>query len=719
MLIESKRIVALSTPDKPDHPGKKQCALLQLKLSALTAFQAGDARRDVRQPLWKTIMTSPTRLVLLCCVLLLTACGEPQPPDTKPFQDVDADANGHTPATRVTTSANKAVEKNLTKDESDLEAARRGFIASDDPLDIRRADGTSIWTATDYAFLDGKRPASVHPALWRQEQLNNLHGLFKVADGVHQVRGYDLANMTIIDGRRGRIIVDPLTSVETARAAMALVEKNLGPRPLVAIIFTHSHVDHFGGVNALLESIKPGAAAPRIIAPQGFMEEAVSENVLAGTVMMRRARYMYGSSLARSERGHVGSGLGKQPALGTISIARPTDLITQTGQKLSLDGVRFVFQLVPESEAPAEMTFHLPEKRIWCGAELVSRTLHNLYTLRGAKVRDALKWSGYIQQAIDLFAADTDTIINSHHWPVWGNDNARRYLAQQRDLYKFIHDQTLRLASQGLTPPEIAEQLKLPASLTDSFANHGFYGTLKHNARAVYQFYFGWYDGNPAHLNPLPPNQTAGRYVEAMGGAKAVKARARTAYDDGDYRWAAELLNHVVFADPDDAQARELLARSYDQLGYQAESAPWRDNYLAGALELRKGVVPPVLVANSSAMLQHIPMEQFFNAIATLLNGDKAAGKQAVINLNFSDTREQYVLWLENAVLHHRQGSAEGADFSLTLTRTLWQQLLLRQAGLSDLLLNDDFKLDGDRLKLLDFLSLLDQPQPDFAIVEP
>lgn len=661
-----------------------------------------------------------TTTVTLCISLLLFGCTD-STPDMQAVQSADADSHGFSAPTPATAAANQAVagQVNLT-DERDFADALRGFIARDEGLDIRNPAGRSIWRPADYAFIKDAAPASVNPSLWRQEKLNNLHGLFKVSERVFQVRGYDLANLTIIEGDTGRILVDPLTAAETANAALNLVEQHLGKRDISAIIFTHSHIDHFGGSAAMLQRTQTQTTPPRLIAPEGFLEEAVSENVLAGSVMLRRAQYMYGSELPRSERGHVGTGLGKQPAMGSPALVPPTDIIERTGQTLTLDGIEFEFQLVPESEAPAEMTFYLPQFRIFCGAELVSRNLHNLYTLRGAKVRDGLKWSNYIQEALDRYGTRSDLIINSHHWPIWGNANAQTYLRQQRDLYKYIHDQTLRLANQGHTPDEIADTLQLPESLAQSFHTRDYYGTVRHNARAVYQFYFGWYDANPAHLNPHPKSVAAARYVDAMGGMDAVLQRAQKAFDEGDYRWAAELLNHAVFADPQHATAREQLARSYDQLGYQAESGPWRDAYLSGALELRKGVRAPTQNADKTGILRQIPMSHFLTAIATLLNGPKADGKHIVANFHFTDIDEQHVVWLENAVLHHRQDAPQAnADFTVKLTRGFWLRLLNKEINAKDLLTSDELDIEGDRLKLVDFLSLLETPDEQFAIVTP
>jgi alkyl sulfatase BDS1-like metallo-beta-lactamase superfamily hydrolase len=458
----------------------------------------------------------------------------------------------------------------------------------------------------------------------------------------------------------------------------------------------------------------------RIIAPQGFMEEATSENVIAGTAMSRRAMLMYGKQLARSERGHVDSGLGISPAFGSFGLLEPTEIIDRTPQTLLIDGLEFIFQNAPGSEAPAELTFYLPHARAFNGAEVTSHNLHNLYTLRGAKVRDALLWSHYIDESIELFG-EAEVYLASHHWPIWGNARIIGFLEVQRDTYKYIHDQTVRLFNQGLTPGEIAEVIQLPASLQQDFHNRGYYGTLRHNARAVYQNYLGWYDGNPANLNPLPPVEAGRRYVELAGGAAALLQNAQIAYDGADYRWAAELLNHLVFADPAHVEAKSLLAACYDQLGYQAESGPWRDVYLSAALELRHG--PPDQGLNIAAMadvLRQTPVQRFFDSMAVRLNGPDAKGVELSVNFVFTDLGESYLLEIGNAVLHHRPSNPDTpADATLKLTHEMFLSMLTGQAGLKDLLLSDQIELEGSVLDLGKFFSLLDKPDGRFNIVTP
>ncbi|MDJ0789436.1 MAG: alkyl sulfatase dimerization domain-containing protein [Myxococcota bacterium] len=657
------------------------------------------------------------RLWVLGLVFAVACGGEPTPTvEVGP----DADAQGHSAPTSATVAANAAVAEALPlEDPVDFEDAERGLLLRDENVEVAGPAGSASWNTAEYAFIDGQAPPSVNPSLWRQARLNNLHGLYEVVPGVYQVRGYDLSNLTLIEGQSGWIVVDPLTTAETAAAAMELAARHFGARKVSAVIFTHSHVDHFGGVSGVMPLAE--GEIP-IVAPAGFVEEATSENVLAGIAMARRATYMYGRRLARSERGHVDSGLGKTPAYGTVGIRSPNRLVDRTPQEMTLDGVRFVFQYAPESEAPAELTFYLPDKQAFCGAEIVSHTMHNLYTLRGAKVRDALRWAGYVDEALRLFP-EAEVMFASHHWPMWGNARIRDYLAKQRDTYKFIHDQTLRFANQGLTPKEIADRLELPSTLAPSFPNRGYYGTVRHNSRAVYQWYFGWYDANPAHLNPHPPAQEARRYVEYMGGAASVLERAQVSFDEGDYRWVATVLDHVVFADPGNAEARALLARTYDQLGYQAESGPWRDVYLSAAYELRHGGPDPgeaLSLAIAAELLANTPMERFLEAVAARVKGEEADGKQMKLNFVFPDVGESYVLTLENAVLRHRAAEPDpDASVTVRITKDLMVRLMTGQAGIREVVMGDALDIEGSRLELLSFFGLLDAPDPTFAIVWP
>lgn len=661
----------------------------------------------------RTVSVLPAILSLM----LIAACGE-RPPEVP--RGPAADRHGFTAPTEQTIRALSQAGRGLPLDDrTDFEDARRGFIAGSDRVVIRDETGRVVWDTGQYAFLAGDAPDSVHPALWRQAQLNNIHGLFRVEDGIYQVRGYDLSNMTVIEGASGWIVVDPLTSAETSRAAFELVLRHLGRRPIRAVIFTHSHIDHFGGVSGIL----PAEGRPsdlRVIVPRGFLAEATSENILAGLGMNRRAMFMFGMPLPRSPRGHVDSGLGKAPAVGTVGILEPTDVVDETTGELEVDGVRFVFFDAAQTEAPAELMFYLPDRAALCAAEVVTHTMHNLYTLRGAQVRDALRWSEVIDETLERFG-DAEVMFASHHWPVWGNARVRALLAAHRDVYRYIHDQTLRLANNGLTPSEIAEAIELPASLQRVLGARGYYGTVRHNARAVYQRYFGWYDGNPAHLDPLPPEEAGKRYVEAMGGPAAVLQRAQDAFDRGEYRWAAQILDHLVFAEPGNGEARALLARVYDQLGYQAESGPWRDEYLTAAYELRHGTSPAGLdLARAQDLLAHAPVERFLQALAARIDGTRAAETHVVLNLVVTDLDQSFVLWLENGVLHHRRRDPDPeAAATIRLTRRMLVRLFTRQAGIRDIVFSPELDVDGSRLAILSLLRLLDPPKPGFAIVTP
>ena len=635
--------------------------------------------------------------------------------------DSSVDTHGFSAPTQFTADLNSAVEKELPlEDQQDFKDARRGLIASDDNLKVVNPDIGTIWDQTAYTFMESKAPASANPSLWRQARLNNIHGLFEVTKGIYQLRGFDLANMTLIEGKSGWIVVDPLTAKETSARAWDFAMQHLPEKPISAVIFSHSHVDHFGGATGILTPEEAAASKIRIVAPMGFMEEAVSENVIAGIAMGRRAQYMYGSRLPRSGRGHIGTGLGKEPAMGSISILEPTEIITRTPEEKIIDGVRFIFQNAPASEAPAELTFYLPDYKLFCGAEIASRCLHNLYTLRGTKVRDALKWTGYINEAIHLFG-EAEIYMGVHHWPMWGNDRVIDFLKKQRDVYKYIHDQTVRMANAGLTPREISEELTFPESMRTTFANRGYYGTLSHNAKAVYQFYFGWYDANPANLNPLPPVESGKKYVEFMGGADSVLDKATASFDRGEYRWTAEVLNHLVFAEPGNDKARALLARTYDQLAYQAESGPWRDVYLTAAYELRHGSPEQGYdLTNALDLLEQTPISKFLDSMSVRLNGPKADGKNFTINLVFTDLNQSYVLHVENAVLHHRMAPPDpNANATLNITHAMFLRMALNTAGIKEFVFSDDVKVDGSKLDLIRFFTLLERPEGTFNIVTP
>ena len=630
-------------------------------------------------------------------------------------------SDGPSAASEFTIASNKAFVENLDLDnQQDFEDARRGMVAEAPNSAVISQSGVQVWDASDYDFIVGGAPDTVNPSLWRQAKLNNIRGLIKVDEGLYQLRGFDLANISLIKSDSGWILVDPLTTLETTEAAMAFAEQHLGEIKLTGVIFTHSHIDHFGGVLSLINGQQAAVNNVPIIAPSGFMEEATSENVIAGPAMTRRGTYMFGNSLSRSATGHVDAGLGKQVVYGSTSILQPTVLIDQPEMAITVDGVEFVFYNMPGAEAPAELTFYLPEYKAFCGAEVLSHVMHNVLTLRGAKVRDALLWSDYIGQSIDRLD-DVEVFFNSHHWPTWGHDRIITQMEQQQDMYKFTHDQTVRLANLGYTPREIAERLKLPASLAGNFHLRGYYGTLSHNSKAVYQYYFGWYQGNPAQLNPLPPEQSSLRYVEFMGGAEAILKKASQSMQRGEYRWVAEVLNHLVFAQPDNGSAKQMLAEAYQQLGYQSESGPWRDIYLSGALELLSGTpdqhYDPVF---AKAFVQQVPLMQFMKALSVRLDGEKAEGERLVLNVLFTDQQKNFVLTVRNSVMHYKESpAAANADVSIALSKNLFVDILLGQAGIQQLLTTDELAVEGSALKLLKFFSLLGESNDNFNIVTP
>ena len=659
-----------------------------------------------------TLFSNRSVSLASCIALCLVACGRPDSPPPPPESS---------DATSYTVAVNQSFANKLDlQDQQDFKDASKGLIAVAPTTPIVDSAGKVIWDQAAYDYIQGEAPATVNPSLWRQSKLNMQRGLYKVGDGIYQLRGFDLANISIIVGDSGWIVVDPLTTEDTARAAIAFAREHLGDKPISAILFTHSHIDHFGGALGLMSMEQATANDVQIIAPVGFIEEATSENILAGPAMTRRALYMYGERLPRGPTGHITTGLGIQPVIGSVSIMVPNVVIDEAFSEMVIDGVPFRFMNAAGSEAPAEYVFYLPQHKALCGAEVVSHTMHNLYTLRGAKVRDALKWSDYIDSMLDNYG-EAETFFGSHHWPIWGSDRVARFLEKQRDMYRYIHDQTVRWANDGLTPKEIAERIKLPDSLAKEFYNRDYYGTVSHNSKAVYQYYFGWYDGNPANLNPLPPEPAAKRYVEYMGGADSVLEKARNSFDQGEYRWVAEVLNHVVFAEPDNKAAKDLLAETYRQLGYQAESGPWRDVYLTGAYELQVGKPEDGFnLASAGPLLEQTPTIEFLRAISVRLKGEEAEGLDMLINIVFTDLNDSYVLELKNSVLHYREGApAPNANATINITHPMFMKLLVGQAGAKEIVFSGDFKIDGSKLDLVKFFGLLDQPRGDFNIVTP
>lgn len=624
------------------------------------------------------------------------------------------------PATRA---ANEAFVKSLPfSDRADFDDAKRGFIATLPDGVVAGAGSKPAFDTRPYALLGKDEvPATVNPSLWRQAQLNAVNGLFHVTDRVYQVRGLDIANMTIIEGDTGLILIDPLLSNETAKAAFDLYLANRPAKPVAAVVYTHSHADHFGGAKGVMSVEDAASGKVKVIAPDGFMEHAVAENVIAGNAMSRRAQYQFGSTLSVGERAQIDTGLGKALSKGTISLIPPNDVIKQPYEFRTVDGVEIEFHLVPGSEAPSEMIMYFPQFKLLNMAEDASHTMHNLYTIRGAEIRDGRLWSRYISEAIERYGERTDAVIAQHHWPMWGNARVVAFLKKQRDLYKFIHDQSVRLLNQGLTSTEIAEQLKLPASLANEWSARGYYGTLSHNAKAVYQFYLGWYNANPADLNPLPRAESARKQVEYMGGAEAVLKRARDDFAAGQYRWVASVTSQLVFADPANKAARELGADALEQLGYQSEAATWRNAYLLGAAELRGGVPPAPGGSTANAeLLKGVSIDLAFDFLGVRLNAGKAEGKHIVINWTFTDRNETYVMNLENSALTHRAGDLDdNADAGVKLTRAALDAITLKQRTFLGSIVTGDVSISGNPLKLRELFGLLDDFSPDFEIVEP
>ena len=597
-------------------------------------------------------------------------------------------------------------------DRTDFEDAERGLVAGPDRDTITGSDGQVVWDFTATGFLAGECPETVHPGLWRQSQLCAKAVLFEVSEGIYQVRGYDLSNMSLIEGEYGVIVVDPLISQECAAAALALYRAARGPREVSAVIVTHSHIDHFGGILGVLDP--EGSADVPIVAPEGFLEHSVAENVYAGTAMLRRGIYYSGGELPPGPTGLVGVGLGFAASRGTPSLLPANVEITRTGQEETLDGVRFRFQLTPGTEAPSEMNFLLPDRRALCMAENATHNLHNILTLRGALVRDARVWSRYLGESIELFGHDADVLFASHHWPTWGGERLRTFLAEQRDLYAYLHDQTLRLANQGYTGSEIAERVELPPALARAWHARGYYGSVSHNVKAIYQRYLGWYDGHPASLWEHPPTETATRYVECFGGVEPLLDKARDFFERGDLRFAAQLLKHAVFAAPDHEDARELLARTFERLGYGAECATWRNCYLMGARELREGVTHSPLTGSS--MTGALTVEQLFDSLAIRIDGPRAWDVTVTVDWHFTDLGQSHRMTLRNGVLTHTplQGDDDHrADLTLTLARS---QLLDLLAGGQDL---DGVEHTGDHTALRRITDVLDSTEPDFAVVTP
>ena len=607
-------------------------------------------------------------------------------------------------------------------DTSDFDDAARGFLGTIENAKITSAQGRVVWSLEPYDFLSAAQaPATVNPSLWRQSRLNMSHGLFEVVPGVYQVRGLDIANMTLIEGDSGVIVVDTLTSIEGARAALQLYFKHRGQRPVAAVIFSHTHTDHWGGARGVLDDEMLSSGRVPIIAPNFFMEHAVSENIIAGPAMLRRAQYQFGPLLAKGVHGQVDCGLGKSMAAGSVALLRPTDLILATGDSRVIDGVEFEFQMAPNSEAPAEMHFYIPRYKLLNLAENCTHNFHNLLPFRGADVRDALAWSKYLGEALQMWGGKAEAMCGQHHWPVWGKERIDTMIRQQRDLYKFAHDQTIRLMNHGLTATEIAETIRLPASLEGAWHGRGYYGHIRHNVKAIYQKYLGWYDANPVNLDPLPPVEAGKKYVEYMGGGEAILARARRDFVKGEFRFVAQAVSHLVFAEPDNQAARALLADTFEQLGYAAESATWRNAYLFGAQELRQGMPKtPPRPPMPRETLAALRTGQLWDVLGVRLNGPKAEGKHIVLNWKFTDTRESFVLTLENCALTYAEGvQAERADAGFTLARGTLDEVIAKLTTFPEAVGAGKINVSGNPMRLAELMALMDEFPRMFEIVEP
>lgn len=624
------------------------------------------------------------------------------------------------PASDATMAAQRSIASELpAEDGRDTAFADRGFIGTlADPV-ITNKDGKPVWNLGAYDWMaDRKSPDTVNPSLWRHMGLLRKHGLYAVTDNIWQVRGFDVSNMTVIKGQTGWIIIDPLTSRDTAAAAMKLVNERLGTRPVTAVIYSHSHGDHFGGVRGIVNEADVKAGKVAIIAPEHFLAETASENVMAGPAMGRRATFQFGSNLAPGPQGQMGSGIGKGIGGGDITLISPTIDIRKTGELREVDGVTLEFQMVPQSEAPAEMNIYMPASRTFLAAEIATCSLHNILTPRGAKVRDALGWSGFLNEALNLYGDRSDAIISSHCWPRFGQSEVKGTLSGQRDNYRYLHDQTVRMMNKGMTQAEIAEVLKAPPAIADQWFNKGYYGTYSHNSKAVYQYYLGWYDAVPANLNPHPPEIRAAKLVAAMGGAKKVLAEARKAMKAGDYRWSSDLLNQLVFADPKNLEGRAMLADSYEQQGYQAESAIWRNMFLSGARDLREGMKAGIS-AQSIDMISAIPTGLLLDSVATRLDPKIIGNAALTLNFVFSDRKETAKITVGNAVMISEMGKAHASPaVTVTGPRQLFLALLFLKMPAAQLQMAG-LKIEGDGAILNRLQAGLDPMPGPFNIVEP
>lgn len=623
------------------------------------------------------------------------------------------------PASESTVAAQKEAADHLPdEDGRDADFSGRGFIATlTDPV-IKTKDGKPVWDVDAYAWMNGASPDTVNPSLWRHMGLLRKHGLFALSEGMWQVRGLDVSNMTVIKGQTGWILIDPLTTRDTAAAALRLVNETLGPRPVRAVIYSHSHADHFGGVRGVVDENDVKAGTVQIIAPAHFMDETASENVMAGLAMGRRANYQFGGSLTPGPQGQMGSGIGKGVAGGDITLIAPTIDISKTGETRVVDGITLEFQMVPDTEAPAEMNIYVPIARTFLTAEIATCSLHNILTPRGAKVRDAHAWAGYLNEAVNLFGDRSDTIASSHCWPRFGREEVKGWLSGQRDNYRYLHDQTVRLMNKGMTQVEIAEKLRPPPAIANQWFNKGYYGTYSHNSKAIYQYYLGWYDAVPANLNPYPPEIRATKLVAALGGASKVLAEAKKAMAAGDYRWSSDLLNSLVFADPKNSKGRALLADSYEQQGYQAESAIWRNMFLSAARDLREGVKASI-TTQSIDLISAVPTGLLLDSVATRLDPLALGDRSLELNFNFTDRNEQAKISVGNAVMFSEMGKAHTAPgATVSGPRQLFLALMFLKIPLTQLEAAG-LRVEGDRSQVEILQGALDPMPGPFNIAEP
>lgn len=651
-------------------------------------------------------------MAFLYCSLLVTAGS--------------ANANTNTeqkPASKYTAAHQEELQASLPfSDQLDFSLVEKGLIKRPEKLSIKDEQGNIVWELGNYQFLlDNNDIKTINPSLLRQAKLNMAYGLYQVTDRIYQVRGYDLANITFIKGDTGWIIFDPLLTAATSKAALALVTQELGKFPVKAVVYSHAHADHFGGVKGVVTQAQVDAGEVEIIAPRGFMEHAIKENVLAGNAMTRRATYQYGNALEKGAKGQVDAAIGKGLSTGYIGLIAPSREILADEETIIVDGIEMVMQNTPGTESPAEMNTYFPQfKTLWL-AENVTGTLHNIYTLRGAEVRDSQGWSKFINQVIHRFANDSEVMFASHSWPRWGKEYIVEVLEKQRDMYGYLHDKTLNLANKGVTINEIHNQLTVPDVLAHQWYNRGYHGSYSHNVRGIINKYLGFYDANPANLNKLSPAESSIKYVELMGGADNILDKAEIAFNKGEYRWVAELLNHLIFAQPDNVKAKYLQANTLEQLGYQAENAGWRNSYLAAAFELRHGIPKKAKATKVGPdIIKAMSTELIFDFLGVRLNTEKALSHQFKINFIFPDRQEKFLVELRNAHLNNIENVQDKqAQLTVTINRQDLDLLLLKQQSFEQLITSGKMKLEGNGKVLGKLFTMMDEFPFWFNIVTP